>query len=78
MQRDITTQIKQQCSEISSLNRQLAYLRSSNRDKTFDKGKKSHGPKKYNTWHGLRYKKKIIYEVGGKENVNQNIMQSNE
>ena len=31
-----------------------------------------------NTRYGLRYKKKTIYKVGGKENVNQNTMRSNE
>ena len=47
MRRAITKQNKQQCSEISSLNRQIAYLQGSNKNKTFDKEKKSQGPKKY-------------------------------
>ena len=63
---------------MSSLTRQLACLQSSNRDKTFDKGKKLHGPKKHNIGYGLRYKKKTIYEAGGKENITQNTIQSNE
>ena len=40
-------QIEQQRNKISSLNRQLTYLWSSNREKTFTKDNKSNGPKKY-------------------------------
>ena len=48
------------------------------RAKTYGKGKKSHSLKKHNTGNGWKHYKKLSYEAGGKENVNHNIIESNE